>query len=101
MIPNLSLISAVGFAVKGNNELTDSVVFAGEIQKNIERIKTHRQVIRFMNKRIHEGKELLNFLTEYLSYLNSEYQKKSDPLIFDQIQYFSEMLCKVRNLKII
>lgn len=101
MIPNLPLIFGVGFAVKGNYELTESVVFAGEIQKNIERIKTHRQVIRFMNKRIYEGKELLNFLTEYLSYLNSEYQKKSNPLIFDQIQYFSEMLCKVLNLKII
>ena len=101
MIPNLPLIFGVGFAVKGNDELTESVVFAGEIQKNIERIKTHRQEIRFMNKRIHEGKEILNFLIEYLSYLNSEYQKKSDPLIFDQIQYFSEMFCKVLNLKII
>lgn len=101
MIPNLPFIFGVGFAVKGNNELTESVVFASEIQKDIERIKTHRQVIRFMNKRIHEGKEILNFLTEYLSYLNSEYQKKSDPLIFDQIQYFSGMLCKVLNLKIV
>lgn len=94
MIPNLPLIFGVGFAVKGNNELTESVVFASEIQKDIERIKTHRQVIRFMNKRIHEGKEILNFLIEYLSYLNSEYQKKSDPLIFDQIQYFQKCSAK-------
>ena len=45
MIPNLPLIFWVGFAVKGNNELTESVVFAGEIKEEIERIKTYRQII--------------------------------------------------------
>lgn len=101
MIPNLPLIIGVGFAVKGNNELTESVVFASEIRKEIERIKTYQQMIRFVIKRIHEGKDVLSFLTEYLSYLNSEYQKKSDPLVFDQIRYFAETLYKLMNLKII
>ena len=101
MIPNLPLIFWVGFAVKGNNELTESVVFASETKSEIERIKNNRKIIQFMIKRIREGKELLSFLTEYLSYLNSEYQEKSDPLIFDQICYFTETLCEVMDLKII
>lgn len=101
MIPSLPLIFGVGFAVKGNNELTESVIFAGKTKIEIEQIKTRKQLIRFCIKRIHEGKDILGFLTDYLSYLNYEYQKKSDPLVFDQILYFAEVLYEVMNLKII
>lgn len=99
MISSILLIySGIGLAVRGNDELTESVVFASKTKQYCELVKTKTELLKFVIKNVHEKKDILRFLTEQLSYLNSTYKKKSDPLILQQILYLSETIIEILNL---